>query len=260
MRKPSLVPPLPTPAVSAPPVGDLLGDDDGFTPYVQAANLHSPIDEDFGHFHEAPAVVAPVVPVAPSADSFWPTSTSTTAPTSTVFDPFGSVDSSGPSRIDLLQPMSTTTSTTNSKPLSNEFDVFSMAPTSAPIPNQPQPSTMFFPQQPMMRPAMFPQTQSMTFSNPPAQPFVRPNNQFHNNASFHVSLDENIEQTAEGEGKTKHQNRVENERSALVCRLTFRRHQLSNLSDQTNRYLSGCTNVCSCCCCFFRVIILISLF
>jgi hypothetical protein len=42
-----MVPPVPTQA----PVANLLGDDDGFTPYVQA-----PIEEDFGQFHEAPII------------------------------------------------------------------------------------------------------------------------------------------------------------------------------------------------------------
>lgn len=181
MKKTSMVPPLSTPTTSAPPVGDLLGDDDGFTPYVQAANLQSPIDEDFGNFQEAPPP-PPAAPVAQNSTSLWPTSTSTTtAPTtSTTFDPFGSFEPSGGTTIDLLQPMSSTSNT--SKPVSNDFDLFSMAPTSAPIPPQTQPSTMFFPQQPMTRPTtMFPQTQSMNFSNPPAQQFVRPmSNQFHN--------------------------------------------------------------------------------
>lgn len=188
-KKPSLVPPLPTAAPPAPPIGDLLGDDDGFTAFVEAPNPQSPIDEDFGHFQEAPPPPPPATAVAPpvssNAPSLWPTSTSNTpAQSSTIFDPFGSVESSGPASIDLLQPMPS--ATTSNKTLSNEFDLFSMASTSAPAPTQPQSTTMFFPQQPMMRPGMFPQTQSMTFSNPPTQQqFVRPNNQFQNNASFH---------------------------------------------------------------------------
>jgi hypothetical protein len=48
-----MVPPIPTPAPIQAPVADLLGDDDGFTPYVQASNIKSPIEDDFGQFQEA---------------------------------------------------------------------------------------------------------------------------------------------------------------------------------------------------------------
>jgi hypothetical protein len=48
-----MVPPIPTPAPTQAPIIDLLGDDDGFTPYVQAPNIQSTLDDDFGHFQEA---------------------------------------------------------------------------------------------------------------------------------------------------------------------------------------------------------------
>jgi hypothetical protein len=44
-----MVPPVPTQA----PVANLLGDDDGFTPYVQAPSVQSTLDDDFGQFKEA---------------------------------------------------------------------------------------------------------------------------------------------------------------------------------------------------------------
>jgi hypothetical protein len=48
-----MVPPIPTPAPTQAPIADLLGDDDGFTPYVQAPNIQSTLDDDFGQFKEA---------------------------------------------------------------------------------------------------------------------------------------------------------------------------------------------------------------
>mgnify|MGYP006892789645 CR=1 FL=1 len=45
-----MVPSISTPVVTQPPVADLLGDDDGFAPYVQASTN----DDDFGQFQEAP--------------------------------------------------------------------------------------------------------------------------------------------------------------------------------------------------------------
>ena len=48
-----MISPAPTPTTIQAPVADLLGDEDSFTPYVQAINVHSPVDDDFGQFQEA---------------------------------------------------------------------------------------------------------------------------------------------------------------------------------------------------------------
>ena len=53
---PSIPTSVPTPAI------DLLGDDDGFTPYVQASQGASSTDDDFGQFQEATTV--PTKPTA----------------------------------------------------------------------------------------------------------------------------------------------------------------------------------------------------
>ncbi|CAF5090215.1 unnamed protein product, partial [Rotaria sp. Silwood1] len=52
-KKPQMVPPIPIQTTPQPPIADLLGDDDGFTPYVQATGVSSSIDDDFGQFQEA---------------------------------------------------------------------------------------------------------------------------------------------------------------------------------------------------------------
>ncbi|CAM4791485.1 unnamed protein product [Rotaria magnacalcarata] len=98
-KKPQLVPPIPTATVNTiqPPIIDLLGDDDdGFTPYVQAPTTHSPLDDDFGQFHEASTTSVPSLtpPASTTQQSIWPTSTipvlSPTSLTSTTpFDPRG---------------------------------------------------------------------------------------------------------------------------------------------------------------------------
>ncbi|CAF4592334.1 unnamed protein product, partial [Rotaria magnacalcarata] len=62
--------PIPTATVNTiqPPIIDLLGDDDdGFTPYVQAPTTHSPLDDDFGQFHEASTTSVP--PLTPPAST-----------------------------------------------------------------------------------------------------------------------------------------------------------------------------------------------
>jgi hypothetical protein len=48
-----MVPPIPTSTTTQAPIPDLLGDDDAFTPYVEAPNVRSSFDEDFGQFQEA---------------------------------------------------------------------------------------------------------------------------------------------------------------------------------------------------------------
>jgi hypothetical protein len=47
------MPSIPTPVPIRAPVADLLGDDDGFTPYAEATNIHTATDDVFGHFQEA---------------------------------------------------------------------------------------------------------------------------------------------------------------------------------------------------------------
>jgi hypothetical protein len=51
-----MVPPIPTSAPPQPPVADLLGDDDGFTPYVEAPNTQTSFEDDFGQFQEASVI------------------------------------------------------------------------------------------------------------------------------------------------------------------------------------------------------------
>lgn len=186
-----MVPSISTPVVSQPPVADLLGDDDGFTPYAQASN-----DDDFGQFQEAPSN-STKSSASSTQPSLWPTATTITpsvaAPANPMpFDPFESFQQSSSSSsaappIDLFQqssshdffqttPSTTTASTdlfqqsaTNSnfltmtplnptatttavnKTLSNDLDFFMM-------PTQPAPqSTIMFPNQ---------QAQSQSFTHP----------------------------------------------------------------------------------------------
>ncbi|CAM4754384.1 unnamed protein product [Rotaria magnacalcarata] len=186
-KKPQLVPPIPTATVNTiqPPIIDLLGDDDdGFTPYVQAPTTHSPLDDDFGQFHEASTTSVPPLtpPASTTQQSIWPTSTIPVLPptsltSTTPFDPFDLLSGTNPATNDLLHPINSPLATTN-KSLPNDIDLFMM-------PSQPtqQPST-FFPaqqqqqQQSFVRPPMF--QQPMMFP-PNQQQFNRPNNNSFNN-------------------------------------------------------------------------------
>ncbi|CAF3579233.1 unnamed protein product [Rotaria socialis] len=185
-KKPQLVPPIATATVTTiqAPIIDLLGDDDGFTPYVQAPTTHSPLDDDFGQFHEASTgSVPPLTPPASTTQqsSIWPTSTipvlpATSLTTTTPFDPFDLLSGTNTATNDLLHPMNSPPATTN-KSLPSDIDLFMM-------PSQPtQQPSMFFPaqqQQSFVRPQMF--QQPMMFP-PNQQQFNRPNNN-----SFNVTF------------------------------------------------------------------------
>ncbi|UJR37787.1 hypothetical protein I4U23_030478 [Adineta vaga] len=189
-KKPQMVLPTPTPVTTQAPVVDLLGgDDDGFAPYVQASNSQSPLDDDFGQFHEATNIPTKQVtsPTSTSQPSIWPTATATTTtntssvPSSSMtFDPFEAFQQTSAPSTNVLQPMNTSSTTINNSS-SNDLDFFMTSTQTTQ-----QPSTMFFPtqqQQTFARPPMFSQQQqqqSMVFS-PAQQQFNRPNNNSFNN-------------------------------------------------------------------------------
>ncbi|CAF1401949.1 unnamed protein product [Adineta steineri] len=192
-KKPQTIPQIPTSVPPQAPVGDLLGDDDGFTPYVQAPSVKSPIDDDFGQFHEAPniptkQVISPINTVQPS---LWPTATATTTTpslpaSSLLFDPFESLEQTTSTSSNLVQPIdpsSTSLFTTSNVTSSNDLDLF-MMPTQTT-----QQSSIFFPaqqqqqqqQQSFGRPPMFQQQQqSMMFAQTQQQQFNKPNNNVFN--------------------------------------------------------------------------------
>jgi hypothetical protein len=92
--------------------------------------------------------------------SLWPTNPAPILSTSaTVFDPFESLQTTGPGTIDLLQPLSSTT--TPSRSVSNDLDILMMSTQTV------QQPSLFFPQQTtqqtFVRPATFQQTQPMMF-------------------------------------------------------------------------------------------------
>lgn len=51
-----MVPPVPAATTAQAPIVDLLGDDDGFTPYVQAPIRQPSFEADFGQFQEASTI------------------------------------------------------------------------------------------------------------------------------------------------------------------------------------------------------------
>ncbi|CAF1179052.1 unnamed protein product [Rotaria sordida] len=195
IKKPQMVPPLPTQTTPQPPIADLLGDDDGFTPYVQASGVSSPIEDDFGQFQEA-SIIPPqqiTSPISTTQPSIWPTTTTTTTtasvippPSATIFDPFETLSGTTSTSNDLLQPMNSPSPTTANKTLSNDLNLFQ-----TPSPTTQQ-SSMFFPtqqqqqqqQQSFVRPQMF--QQPMMFSSTQQQ-FNKPNNNSFNAVFPNVS-------------------------------------------------------------------------
>ncbi|CAF4174735.1 unnamed protein product [Rotaria sp. Silwood2] len=179
-----MVPPIPVQTTHQPPIADLLGDDDGFTPYVQATGVSSSIDDDFGQFQEASIIPTQQMtsPISTTQPSIWPTATTVSVvspapppPSAIIFDPFETFGETASTSNNLLQPMNSPPPTTN-KTLSNDFNLFF-------TPSQPtQQSSMVFPtqqqQQSFVHPQMF--QQPMLFSSTQQQ-FNKPNTNSFNN-------------------------------------------------------------------------------
>ncbi|CAF4643439.1 unnamed protein product [Rotaria sp. Silwood1] len=182
-KKPQMVPPIPIQTTPQPPIPDLLGDDDGFTPYVQATGVSSSIDDDFGQFQEASIIPTQqtTLPISTTQPSIWPTTTTASivppasTPATLIFDPFETLGETTSTSNNLLQPMnSPSPPPTTNKTFSNDLNLF--FPSSQPT----QQTSMFFPtqqqqqqQQAFVHPQMF--QQPMMFSSTQQQ-FNKPNN------------------------------------------------------------------------------------
>ncbi|CAF3530778.1 unnamed protein product [Rotaria sp. Silwood1] len=181
-----MVPPIPIQTTPQPPIPDLLGDDDGFTPYVQATGVSSSIDDDFGQFQEASIIPTQqaTLPISTTQPSIWPTTTTASivppasTPATLIFDPFETLGETTSTSNNLLQPMnSPSPPPTTNKTFSNDLNLF--FPSSQPT----QQTSMFFPtqqqqQQSFVHPQMF--QQPMMFSSTQQQ-FNKPNNNSFNN-------------------------------------------------------------------------------